>query len=119
VATPINDQEHDEEETGITTKEKTIFFKVYDLEEEATHKIWTNQTRQFSKQSSRGNQYIMVLIESDSSAILVEPMKNRSTGEMIQAYQALIEQLNATGIFPKEHILDNECSDQFKKHTSA
>ncbi len=83
MATPTNDQEHDEEETAISTKEKTIFFKVYNLEEEATHKIWTDQTGQFPKQSSRGNQYIMVLVESDSSAILIEPMKNRSVGEMI------------------------------------
>ena len=96
------------------TKEKTIFHKVYDLEEEATHKIWTDQTGRFPKMSSRGSQYIMVLTESDSSAILVEPMKNRSSGEMIRAYQALIARLNSAGIFPKEHILDNECSADFK-----
>jgi hypothetical protein len=57
----------------------------------------------------------MVLIESNSSAILIELMKNRSAGEMIQAYQALIDRLNASGLFPTEHILNNECSDQFKK----
>ena len=56
----------------------------------------------------------MVLTESDSSAILVEPMKNRSSGETIRAYQALIARLNSAGIFPKEHILDNECSTDFK-----
>ncbi len=33
---------------------------------------------------------------------------------MVQAYQALIDCLNATGIFPLEHILDNECSALFK-----
>jgi hypothetical protein len=57
----------------------------------------------------------MVLTESDSLAILVEPMKNRSAGEMARAYQALIDRLNATGIFPLEHILDNECSALFKQ----
>jgi hypothetical protein len=46
---------------------------------------------------------------------LVEPMKNRSAGEMVQAYQALIDCLNATGIFPLEHILDNKCSALFKQ----
>jgi hypothetical protein len=56
----------------------------------------------------------MVLTESHSSAILVEPMKNRSSSEMIRAYQALIGHLNAAGIFPNEHILDNECSTGFK-----
>jgi hypothetical protein len=57
----------------------------------------------------------MVLVESNSSAILVEPMKNRSAGEMVQAYQAIIKRLNAKGIFPKEHILDNKCSELFKQ----
>lgn len=33
---------------------------------------------------------------------------------MIHAYQALISRLNAAGIFPKEHILDNKCSTEFK-----
>ena len=97
-----------------TGKEKTIFYTVYDLQEEATHKIWTDQTGRFPKQSSRGNQYIMVLTESDSSAILLEPMKNKSASEMIRAYQSLIDCLNVAGIFPKEHILDNECSAEFK-----
>jgi hypothetical protein len=97
-----------------TGKEKTIFYTVYDLQEETTHKIWTDQTGRFPKQSSRGNQYIMVLTESDSAAILVEPMKNKSAIEMIRAYQSLIDRLNAAGIFPKEHILDNECSAEFK-----
>jgi hypothetical protein len=114
MASPPDEQEPDNKETGSLSKQKTILFKVYDLEEEAAHKIWTDQTGRFPKQSSRGSQYIMVLVESDSSAILVEPMKNRSAGEMIRAYQALINRLNESGIFPKEHILDNECSDQFK-----
>jgi hypothetical protein len=34
---------------------------------------------------------------------------------MVQAYQALIDHLNATGIFSLEHILNNECSALFKQ----
>jgi hypothetical protein len=71
---------------NIATKQKTIFFKVYNLAEEALRKIWTNQTGHVPKQSSWGNQYITVLTESDSSAIFVEPMKNRPAGEMVQVY---------------------------------
>ena len=56
----------------------------------------------------------MVLTEVDSDAILGEPMKNRTAGEMIRAYQVLIDRLNSTGIFPKLHILDNECSTELK-----
>jgi hypothetical protein len=77
VAAKPEEQEHNKEENIIATKKKTIFFNIYDLKEEATHKIWTNQTSRFPKQLSHGNQYIMVLFESNSSAILIEPMKNR------------------------------------------
>jgi hypothetical protein len=71
------EQEQDKDENIIAAMQKTIFFKVYVLETEALPKIWTDQTGRFPKQSSPGNQYIMVLTKSDSSAILVEPMKNR------------------------------------------
>ena len=62
---------------------------------------------------------MMVLTESDSNAILVEPMKNRTSGEMIRAYQTLINRLRATSIAPKQHILDNECSNDFKETIKA
>jgi hypothetical protein len=85
------------------------------MEDEATPKIYTDQPGRFPKKSSRGNQYIMVLAEVDSNAILVEPMKNRTAGKMVRAYQVLIDRLNSAGIFPKLHILDNECSADMKK----
>jgi len=43
------------------------------------------QPGKFPKKLLRGNQYIMVLTESDSDVILVEPMKNCTSGEMIDA----------------------------------
>ncbi len=64
---------------------------------------------------SRGYQYIMVLIEMDSNAFLVEAMKNRLAGEMIRAYQVLVECLCRAELTPKMHILDNECSTEFKE----
>ena len=76
-------------------------------------KIYTNQPGRFPKKSLRGNQHIMVLTKSDSDVILVEPMKNRTSGEMIRAYQALINHLHAANIIPKQHILDNECLVEF------
>jgi len=74
-------------------KEKSIFIKILDMEHEATQKIWTNQPGQFPKKSMKGSQYMMVLTESDSDTILAEPMKNRTSGEMIRAYQTLINRL--------------------------
>jgi hypothetical protein len=57
-------------------KEQTIFYRILNLEDAATQKIWNNQTGKFPKKSRKGNQYIMVLTESDSDVILVEAMKN-------------------------------------------
>ncbi len=57
----------------------------------------------------------MVLIKIDSNTILVEVMKNHTTGEMIRAYQALVDCLHSAGVTPKMHILDNECPAEFKE----
>ena len=56
-------------------KEKTIFCRILDMEDEATQKIWTDQPGRFPKRSMKGSQYMMVLTESDSDTVLVEPMK--------------------------------------------
>jgi hypothetical protein len=77
--------------------------------------MYTNETGQFPKKSSHGNQYIMVLIELESNAILVEAMKNRTAGKMICAYQTLVDCLHSAEIQPKMHLLDNECSAEFKE----
>ncbi len=76
-----------------TTKTCEIYYKIYDLKDEAQLKMYTNQTRQFPKKSSRGHQYIMVLIELDSNAILEEAMKNCTSGETLCAYQVLVDRL--------------------------
>jgi hypothetical protein len=68
----------------------------------------------FPMKASRGYQYIMVLGELDSDAIMVTPMKNRTSKEMIRAYQVLVEGLNVCGVQPKHHMLDNECPQDFK-----
>ena len=87
---------------------------MYMVEEEANKTVFTDQTGQFPKKSSQGNQYIMVLTHIDSNAILQESMKNRTSGEMIRAYQVLIDRLRRVGVTPTQHILDNECSADFK-----
>jgi hypothetical protein len=58
--------------TRPTTKEQNIFVQIYNVEgDEAILKMYTDQTGRFPKKSSRGNQYVMVLMELDSNAILV------------------------------------------------
>ena len=46
-------------------------------------------------------------------------MKDRTAGEMIRAYQKLIDRLKECGIMPSHHILDNEVSADFKEAIKA
>ncbi len=96
------------------TKQKDLVLRIFDLRDKAQRLMYTNQTGKFLKKSSKGNHYIMVLIEINSNAILVEAMKNRSAGEMIRAYLILVNHLCSAGVTPKMHILDNKCLEEFK-----
>ncbi|KAL7505264.1 LOW QUALITY PROTEIN: hypothetical protein ACHAXN_002765 [Cyclotella atomus] len=53
-------------------KEKDVFMKTYNVRET----IFSDQTGKYPTTSQRGNKYIMVLVEIDSNAILVEHMKS-------------------------------------------
>ena len=76
----------------------------------------SDQTGRFPATSSKGNQYVMVLVEVDENFINAEPMKNRSEGAMIKAYQTLWTRLTTSGtVKPKTHILDNKASAEFKR----
>jgi hypothetical protein len=104
----------EETETNIpaTPKVKDIYIKIHN----ATETMHTNQTGRFTATSSKGNQYIMVIVEADGNFIDAEPMKNNSEGAMIKAYQTLWNRLTASGtVKPKTHILDNEASMEFKR----
>jgi len=100
--------------THSPTKQKESVLMIFDLSGEAQWLMYADQTVKFPKKSSKGNHYIMVLIEIDSNTILVEAMKNCSAGEMIRAYLVLVSHLRNAGVTPKMHILDNECSEEFK-----
>jgi hypothetical protein len=78
--------------------------------------MFSNQNGQLPTWSLWGNKYIMVMVEINSNAILVEPMKNRKDDKMIRAYNALLLQLKWAGIVPKKHVLNNEVSKNMKNH---
>jgi hypothetical protein len=73
-------------------------------------------TRQFPTCSLRGNKYGMVMVEIDSNAILLEPLKSRQDKELIRAYDLLVTRLRRAGINPRKHVLDNEISENMKNH---
>ena len=91
-------------------KVQDIYTKVY----EAKETLYSDQTGAFPTRSRRGNKYIMVMVEIDSNAILVEPMKSRKDEEMIRAYQVLMKRLQRAGIQVKKHVLDNEISTKMQ-----
>jgi hypothetical protein len=101
--------------TRPSIKEREIFIHVYNIEvNEALLKIYTNQTGCFPKKLSLGNQNVMVLVELNSSAVLVKAMKNCTFSKMICTYQHLIDRLKTAEIEPQWHVLQNECSAEFK-----
>ena len=89
-----------------------IYIKTYNVRETT----FSDQTGQFPTRSRSGNKYIMIMVEIDSSAILVKPMKSQKDAEMIRAYNALLLRLKQAGISPKKLVMDNEVSKTMKSH---
>ena len=54
------------------------------------------------------------MCEMDKDAILFEAMKNWTAGDMVRAYQALINRLASCWIHPKHQVLDNNIPEEFK-----
>eukprot|EP00804_Cyclotella_cryptica_P004502 CCRYP_017632-RA/>CCRYP_017632-RA protein AED:0.12 eAED:0.12 QI:0/-1/0/1/-1/1/1/0/259 len=87
-------------------KVQDVYTKVYHMR----GTIFTDQTGKFPQHSQAGSKNIMVMVEIDSSAILVEPIKNPTDAELTRAYSALMLRLQRAGITPLKHVLDNEVS---------
>ena len=54
-------------------------------------KLFSDQKGKFTTKSRQGNKYVMVMVEIDSSGILVDPTKIRKDAEMLRAYAALMK----------------------------
>jgi hypothetical protein len=78
-------------------------------------KSYSDHTGKFPVQSSRGYQYVMILYDYDTNAILSKPLKSRQASELTTAWTKLHEKLQANGFAPNLHILDNKCSEELKK----
>ena len=60
-------------------KQKDIFIALYNPRDT----IYTDQTGRLPHASSRGHRYQMIVHEIDGNSTWVEPMKNKSQGEML------------------------------------
>ena len=57
---------------------RDVYTKVYDVR----NTVFYDQTGQLTTRYKRGNKYIMVMVEIDSNASMVEPIKNRTDAEI-------------------------------------
>ena len=77
--------------------------------------IYSDQTGKFPVKSRVGNRYIMIMVEIDSNAILVTPVRDHTDQQLRNAYLTLLKRVKDAGMQIKKHILDNECSNAMKE----
>jgi hypothetical protein len=106
--TQLLDPEHDMDH-GIKTQ--FVYAAIIDAGQ-----IYTDQTGRFTVVSSRENKYIMILYHYDSNAILAQPIKDRTSPELLKAFQVMEQELVARGLKPKLMKLDNEASKLLKEY---
>ncbi|KAL7476769.1 hypothetical protein ACHAW6_002606, partial [Cyclotella cf. meneghiniana] len=94
-------------------KHKDVYLRVFDATKKS---MYTDQTGRFPITSSRGNKYMMVAVELDGNYIDAQPMRARTTKELVAAYRAIFARWKATGVIcPNWHVLDNEAPEELKQ----
>ena len=93
------------------TKEQDVYVGVWDLK----NTTYSDQTGRFPYTSYKNNKYLMVMVEIDSSCILVEALEDRTAEEMQRAYLHLLQRIKRAGVQPKKHVMDNEVSELLKE----
>jgi len=78
--------------------------------------IYSDPTGKFITQSSQGNNYILVVFDTDSNYIFAEPMPSRTSNQILKAYDKIQSTLVARGMTPHLHIMDNEASESLKTY---
>jgi hypothetical protein len=79
-----------------------------------TGAIASDQTGRFPVISASGMQYLIVIYDYDSNAILAEPLMNRTAKEILRAYTSIHTLLVTRGLRPRLQRLDNEASTILK-----
>ena len=75
---------------------------------------YSDLTGRFPHKSSRGNEYILVVYDYDSNAILTTPLQSRAAATIRKGWEHLNATLTRSGGKPNLYILDNECSAELK-----
>lgn len=83
--TPCDDEEINPKLLNAGEKTHQCFAAFF----EPKGQIYTDQTGRFIAPSSQGNNYLMVLYDYDSNAIIIAPMKNQQANSIVAAYKTL------------------------------
>ena len=97
--------------------EKThdCYVAVHSLDE-PTGRVYADQTGKFPCASTSGNNYLMVMYDYNSNAILMEPIRNRKGPTLVDAHRKLHRRLTNSGLRPCFLMfLDNEYSNALKE----
>ena len=96
-------------------KSRAIFMRILDVDDDdISGLICTDQTGALPAVLGKGNRCIMVMLECGSDCILVKPMRNKTTAEMLRAHQHPTGGIEERGIFPAHQVLDNQVPDEHK-----
>ena len=77
--------------------------------------VYMDQTGHIPQPSSQRNNYLMVAYDYDSNNILMRPIKNRSSAQIMEAIADIHHTLAKGGCKAQFHQLDNECSQELKQ----
>ena len=104
--------------TPIPIRTHTIYAATLDPTQ-PTGNSFSDLTGRFPIQSNLGANYIFVLYDYDSNAILVRPLRNRSAHEIHRVFTSVHTYLVTRGLRPRLHTLDNEASTILKEFLTA
>ena len=104
--------------TPITTRTHTVYAALVNPKQ-PTGNSFSDLTGRFPIQSNRGANYVFVLYDYDSNAIIVQPLRNRSAQEIQRVFTTVHAYLVARGLRPRLHTLDNEASTNLKDFLTA
>lgn len=77
-------------------------------------KAYMDLNGRFPYTSSRGNQYIVVVYDYNSNAIVCEPIKNRQSKEILNAFKKCEQKFTKYASTPTLYVLDNAASNDLK-----
>ena len=95
------------------TKCNDVAYAVINPEEMSN--AYCDLTGRFPQRSTSGNQYIMIGYHYDANAFLAEPLKNRTAGNIIEAWKKLHNKYEQAAVTPDIYIMDNEFSQELRE----